>query len=42
MVRACSTLGEMRNAYTILVERLKERDHLEELGADGEIISNGS
>jgi hypothetical protein len=31
-------MGEMRNAYTILVENLKGRDHSEDLGVDGKII----
>jgi hypothetical protein len=28
----------MRNVYIILVENLKGRDHLEDLGVDGRII----
>jgi hypothetical protein len=32
-------MGEMRNAYKILVGKRKERDHLEYLGVDGRIIS---
>jgi hypothetical protein len=31
-------MGEMRNAYKILVESLKETDHSEDLGVDGRII----
>jgi hypothetical protein len=31
-------LGEMRNAYKILSDSLKGRDHLEDLGMDGKII----
>jgi hypothetical protein len=31
-------MGEMRNAYTILVGNLKKRDHLEDLGVDGKMI----
>jgi hypothetical protein len=31
-------MGEIRSAY-ILSETLKERDHAEDLGADGRIIS---
>jgi hypothetical protein len=33
-------MGEMRNAYTILVENLKGRDYLEDLDIDGRIILN--
>ena len=29
---------EMRNAYGVPVQNLKERDHLEDLGADGKVI----
>jgi hypothetical protein len=32
-------MGEMRNAYKILVRKLKGRDHWEDLGVDGKIIS---
>jgi hypothetical protein len=31
-------MEEMRNAYKILVESLKVRDHLEDLGLYGKII----
>jgi hypothetical protein len=31
-------MGEMRNAYTILVGKLKEKDHLGDLGEDGMVI----
>jgi hypothetical protein len=31
-------MGDMRNAYNIVVENLKRRDHLEDLGIDGKII----
>jgi hypothetical protein len=31
-------MGEMRNAYRIVVENQKGRDHLEDLGIDGKII----
>jgi hypothetical protein len=31
-------MGEMRNTYSILLENLKRRDHLEDLGIDGKII----
>jgi hypothetical protein len=31
-------MGEMRNAYNILVGDLNGRDHLEKLGADENII----
>jgi hypothetical protein len=30
-------MGERRGAYMILVERLEENDHLEDLGIDGRI-----
>jgi hypothetical protein len=30
--------GEGRDAYRILVENLRDRDHLEELGVDGTIV----
>jgi len=28
-------MGQMRNVYRILSKNLKERDHMEDLGADG-------
>jgi len=31
-------MGDRRGAYSILVERLREVDHLEDLGIDGKII----
>jgi hypothetical protein len=31
-------MGEVRNAYNILSEKLKGRDHTEDLGVDGKII----
>jgi len=31
-------MGDRRAAYGVLVGNLRERDHLEELGADGRII----
>jgi hypothetical protein len=31
-------MGEMRNAYKILVKNLKESDHSENLGVAGKII----
>jgi hypothetical protein len=31
-------MGEMKNAYNILVGNLKGRDHSEDLGTDGKII----
>jgi hypothetical protein len=31
----------MRNAYTILAENMKGRDHLGDLGTNGRIILNG-
>jgi hypothetical protein len=33
-------MGEMRNAYKILVAKLEEREHLRHLGIDGRIILN--
>jgi hypothetical protein len=38
MEGARSTDGRVKNAYSILVENLKERDHSEDLGVDGNII----
>jgi len=32
-------IGERRGAYRVLVEDLRERDHLEDLGIGGRIIS---
>jgi hypothetical protein len=31
-------MGEIRNAYKVLVENLKGRDHSEDVGIDGRII----
>jgi hypothetical protein len=31
-------MRQMRNAYSILVRKLKRRDHLEDIGVDGRII----
>jgi hypothetical protein len=31
-------VGEMRNAYKILVGNLNEKDHSENLGVDGKIV----
>jgi hypothetical protein len=31
-------MGVMRNAYKILIENLKGREHSEDLGVDGKII----
>jgi hypothetical protein len=31
-------MGEVRNAYNILVTKPEGRDHLEDLGVDGRII----
>jgi hypothetical protein len=36
--RACSAHGEMRNAYKFESEKLKIRDHMDDLGMDGRII----
>jgi hypothetical protein len=35
--RVCSTYGETREAYTVLVGSLRERDHLRDPGVDGRI-----
>jgi hypothetical protein len=35
---ACSTYGERRGAYRVLVENLRKRGHLEDPGVDGRII----
>jgi hypothetical protein len=35
---ACSTYGERRAAYSVLVENPRERDHLGDPGVDGTII----
>jgi len=32
-------MDEMRNAYRILVENIRRRDHAEDIGLDGMIIS---
>jgi hypothetical protein len=31
-------MGDMKNAYKILVVKMKERDHLRKLDTDGRII----
>jgi hypothetical protein len=36
--RHVACMGEMRNAYNILVGKLKGRDHLEDTDIDGKII----
>lgn len=33
-------MGKRRAAHRVLVGKLKERDHLENLGVDGKIIAN--
>jgi hypothetical protein len=38
MGRACSTYGERRGVYRVLVGNLRKRHHLEELGVDGRIV----
>jgi hypothetical protein len=35
---ACSTCGERRGAYRVLVGRPEGRDHVEDLGVNGRII----
>jgi hypothetical protein len=35
---ACSTHGELSNAYKSLVGKPEEKNHLEDLGVDGRII----
>jgi CRISPR/Cas system-associated protein Cas7 (RAMP superfamily) len=35
---ACSTYGERRSVYRVLLGKLKEGDHLGDPGADGRII----
>jgi hypothetical protein len=37
---ACSTYGEEKSAYRVLVGNLKEKDHFEDLGVDGRVILN--
>jgi len=34
---ACSTYMDRRGAYSVLVGKLKERDHLEDPGIDGSL-----
>jgi hypothetical protein len=38
--RHVARMGEMRNAYKFPSERLKGRDHSEDLGVDGNIIGD--
>jgi hypothetical protein len=38
MEEACSTFGEMRNAYKILVRKPEGKSNLKDLGTDGRII----
>jgi len=38
MGEACSACGESRGVYRVLVEKLRERDHLGDPGVDGRII----
>jgi len=37
-IRACSTHGQIRIAYSILAGNVKDGDHLEDRGADGKIL----
>jgi hypothetical protein len=39
-MRHAARRQKVRNAYTILVENLTERDHLEDLGTDWSTIHN--
>jgi hypothetical protein len=34
----CNTYGEERGTFRVLVENLRERNHLVDLGVDGKII----
>jgi hypothetical protein len=34
----CSTYGEKRDIYRVLIRKLRERDHLGDPGIDGRII----
>jgi hypothetical protein len=38
VARHVARKGGMRNAYSILVEKPKEKDHLEDLGVGGRIL----
>jgi len=38
MSTTCSTREEMRDAYNVLTENIKERDHLEDIKLDGRKI----
>jgi hypothetical protein len=38
MGRACSTQGKRSVAYRVLVGKLRERDHLKDLGIEGRIL----
>ena len=37
-VELVACMGDRRGAYTVLVEKTDERDDLEELGVDGNVI----
>jgi hypothetical protein len=38
MGRTCSTYGERRDAYRVLVGNFKEGDHLEDRDIDGKVL----
>jgi hypothetical protein len=38
MGKTCGTYGERAGAYSILMGKVRERDHLEDPGIDGRVI----